>query len=160
MASSAYINIESRGTVFTRLLVYLGDHRTNPWAIPQLTFSTVECWPFITENWLRSVWKSLSCNSGSIILTGIRIISQLFKLMVYKDSQKFNSGRLQQRRRRLQWEKRQIAIGWKSKTTMNFASLRRFLVHDHDMKLPYAMFVWRMWPDNESVLWFSFSVQT
>ena len=22
---------------------------------------------------------------------------------------------------------------------MNFASLRRFLVHDHDMKLPYAM---------------------
>ena len=53
VVSSAYIKTEPEVTALGRSLVYKANSMgpsTEPWGIPQVTFSRVECWPSTTEN--------------------------------------------------------------------------------------------------------------
>ena len=48
-SQATYIKTEPEVTVLGRSLVYKANNvgpSTDPWGIPQVTFSTVECWPF------------------------------------------------------------------------------------------------------------------
>ena len=81
MVSPAYIKTEPEVTALGRSLVYKANNvgpSTDPWGIPQVTFSTVECWH--VDFFASSYKTAVQCRQTSPDYPRLKGISHLKRL--------------------------------------------------------------------------------